>query len=320
MVGRSEDLSAVGLFESIATLPPHVRLLRELRTGLRAKRYHAVILVDYPGLHLRVARAAARAGVPVLYYIPPQVWAWGGWRLRALRSHVRRLAVILPFEVPFYRERGIEASFVGHPLLDGVERVNRAAARAALGIPPERRVLALFPGSRAVEVRRLWPIMRAAARELGVNGELEIVVAAMSGLAYPDATGCRLVWDNANAVMQSADAGICKSGTTTLAAALADMPMIITYRMHALTAALARRLAQVTHIGLVNLVAGREIVPELLQERMVPGMLAKAVAPLLDPASPAAADQRDAFKGVRAALGRPGASARVAEMALEVAA
>ncbi len=321
LVQRSERLSAMGLAEAVRALPIHLRLLRRLKHRFAEGRYDVVVLVDYPGFHLRLAAAAARHGVPVLYYIAPQVWAWGSWRLPTLRTHVRHLAVILPFEQSYFRQQGIPATFVGHPLLDRPPGPNRRAARRVIGLPIDAPVLALFPGSRPSETRRLWPVFREAAQQLRrVMPDAKLVTAAVPGTSYPEAEGFRLWRGDSATVLAAADAGLCKSGTTTLEAALAGMPMVIAYRIHSATYAIARRAVRLSHVGLVNLVAGRRVAPEFLQQAAVPSALAQAVLPLLDPAGPAAAQQRADFTAVKAALGRPGAAHRVAEIVERLAA
>ena len=179
-IAKAEDLQAVGLVEAIGSLPQHLRLLRTLKRRFRERRYDVALLVDYPGFHLRVARAATAAGIPVLYYIPPQVWGWGEWRVQRLETAVSRLAVTLPFERDYYQSRGVACSYVGHPLLDRAPGPVQATARAALGIAKDRVVLGLFPGSRASEVSRLWPHFRDAANTLvGSNPDLEVALAVV---------------------------------------------------------------------------------------------------------------------------------------------
>jgi len=318
VLDRMESFSVVGFVEALAKIPAHYRLLGRVRQAFRAKRYDLVILVDYPGYHLRAAAAAAQAGVPVLYYIAPQMWAWGVGRVRKLAS-VRRLAVILPFEEAFFRERGIPATFVGHPLQDRPPPPERAAARRALGLDPARPTLGPFPGSRAQEVARHWAIFRAAAmRVAAVRPDVQIVVAGAPGASYPDPGAIRVHTGDPLLVFASADAGICKSGTTTLEAAMADVPMVVTYRLHPVSSFIAFRVLRVPWVGLVNLVAGYAVAPELLQRRATPAALAEAVLPLLDPGHPVTVRQRKGLALVRERLGAPGAADRVAAIAAEL--
>ncbi|HZE93299.1 MAG TPA: lipid-A-disaccharide synthase [Gemmatimonadales bacterium] len=312
---RMEAFSVVGFVEAIAKIPAHVRLLGRVKKAFQAKRYDLVILVDYPGYHLRAAAAAAAAGIPVLYYIAPQMWAWGPKRVRKLAT-VNRLAVILPFEEAFFRERGVAATFVGHPLKDRPAPPSRIDARRALGLDPGRRTLGLFPGSRAQEVKRHWVMFReAAARVAAARPDLQIIVAGTSGAEYPDPGAIRVHQGDPLLVFAAADAGICKSGTTTLEAAIADVPMVITYRVHPISSFIAFRVLRVPWVGLVNLVAGYEVAPEFLQRRATAETLADGVLPLLDATNPASRRQREGLQLVRDRLGAPGAAERVAELA-----
>ncbi|MCH7874982.1 MAG: lipid-A-disaccharide synthase [Gemmatimonadetes bacterium] len=317
----SEQLSTRGLAEVAAQVPAHLRIARDLRRRFRQGAYDLVILVDYPGFHLRVAAAAREAGIPVLYYIAPQLWAWGAWRAARLRASIDQLAVILPFEEPFFRTRGIPAKFVGHPLLEYRRSIEAASAREALGAPAAGPLLGIFPGSRPAEIARHWPVFRDAARRVRrAVPEVAVVVAGIDGAAYAGAEEFILHRGDPALAFAAADAGLCKSGTTTLEAALADTPHVVAYKMHPLTYAAARRVVRVPWIGLVNLVAGRTVSPELIQHSVTPQRLAESVLPLLDPAGSQARGQRVAFEQVRAALGTPGAARRVAGLALDLAA
>lgn len=311
-----EGLSAMGLVEIVDKLPAHWRLLRSLRRDFDLHRYDLIIPVDYPGFHLRVAEAARRAGIKVLWYIAPQFWAWRPGRAQRFAHAVDRLAVILPFESTFFSAVGIATDYVGHPLVDRAAAPTRAAARASLGLPEDARVLALFPGSRRGEIRRLWPAYRDAARRLLASGDCtHVVVAATADGCYGDADGLILVTDGTERVLAAADAALAKSGTTTLEAALADVPMVVAYRLNPLTFRILRSLVTVRWASLVNLVANREIVPELMQGAVTADALVAAVRPLLDPDGAAAREQRRGFADVRARLGGPGASDRLAALA-----
>lgn len=315
VLDRMESFSVVGFVEAIAKIPAHYRLLRRVKRAFQEKRYDLVILVDYPGYHLRAAAAAAAAGIPVLYYIAPQMWAWGPNRVRKL-APVKQLAVILPFEEAFFRERGVAATFVGHPLKDRPAPPARSDARRALGLDPSRPTLGLFPGSRAQEVKRHWVMFReAAAKVAAARPDVQIVLAGTREAAYPDPGAIKVHHGEPLLVFAASDAGICKSGTTTLEAAIADVPMVITYRVHPISSFIALRLVRVPWVGLVNLVAGSEVAPEFLQGRATPDTLADGVLPLLDAENPVTRRQREGLRLVRDRLGAPGAADRVAELA-----
>jgi lipid-A-disaccharide synthase len=278
-----------------------------------------VVLVDYPGFNMKVAAAAHEAGVPVLYYITPQVWAWGEGRLAEMARIVTRAAVILPFEEELLRRHGIDATFVGHPLLDraAAELPARAEARCRLGLPADAPVLALFPGSRAQEIARHLDAFVATARELErrVPG-LRPIVSVAPGMSL-DVERCPypLVHASSFTVWRAADAALSKSGTSTLEAAVAGCPLVVAYRTGAITYALAKRMVKIPHIGLVNVVAGREVAPEFIQDGLQPTAVADAIEPLL-----LGGAKREAMvtglAEVRSRLGEPGAASRVAEIAL----
>ena len=314
-----EGLSAFGLVEVLTKLGAHLRLLRALRADFHAGRYDLVIVIDYPGFHVRVAEAARQAGTKVLYYIAPQLWAWRPGRARRFASAVDRLAVVLPFEQRFFGGLGLRSDYVGHPLVDRGVWPTRAGARATLGITPDARVLGLFPGSRSQEIRRLWrPFREAALRLLDEHRCDRVLVAATAEGEYPDAGPLEILRGDPVPVFAAADAALAKSGTTTLEAALADVPMVVAYKVHPLTWHMFQRLRTVRWVSLVNLVAEREVVPEMLQDLAEAGPLADALRPLLDPRDPRTMAQREGLALVRDRLGQPGATTRVVALADEL--
>lgn len=317
---RVENLAVMG-FSGVPRLLPRLRRLKGSllrRTAARGTRL--AILVDYPGFNLNLARALKRLPHPprVLYYIAPQVWAWNRRRLARIKTSVDRLAVILPFEAPFFARAGVPADFVGHPLLDRTQGTLETPAVSGA------TTVALLPGSRRQEVVRLLPVMVDAALRLQrTEPGLRVVVAKSPGL---DESLYRLPgaaadgWELRAGVEQTlggaAVAAVC-SGTATLEAALWDVPQVVVYRTSALNYALARALVRLEFIALVNLTAGGPVVPELIQRRLTARRLADEMKSLLTDARRAAA-MRQAYQRVREALGEPGAAVRVARLAVRM--
>jgi lipid-A-disaccharide synthase len=303
----------------IRHLPFFLELRRRVFAALEREGVGLVVPVDYPGFNLRLARHAHGRGIPVLYYIAPQVWAWHKSRVRDLARDADQVAVVLPFEEPFLRAAGVNATFVGHPLLDRAKPAETPEgwARAA-GLDPERPILALFPGSREQEVRRHLELFShaaalVAARQPGVQPVIGVPPgigrAAYQGALWP------LVESRGGMLLRSATAALVKSGTTTLEAGIAGTPMVVVYRMAGLSYALARRVVKVPHIALANLIAERRVAPEFVQDEATPQALAEALLPLLDRASADRAEMVRGLSAIPGRLGGPGASARVAEMA-----
>jgi lipid-A-disaccharide synthase len=297
-------------------------MLGDARAQLRSGRVALVVLVDYPGFNMRVAEMAAHAGVPVLYYIVPQVWAWGAGRLAKLARWVTKAAVILPFEEALLRAHGIDAEFVGHPLLDrATEMPDRAQARSQLGLARDARVLALFPGSRAQEIDRHLDLFVETANQLRRRfPDLQVIVSAAPHVRI-DERRCPfpLVGGASLPILRAADAAMCKSGTTTLEASVAGCPHVVAYRTHPVTYFAAQRVVKIPFIGLVNVVAGREVAREFIQDALQPAAVARALEPLLDPGSAQRGQMLVDLEAVRQQLGRPGAAKRVATIAQSLA-
>lgn len=319
LIEHVDTLGVMGFAEVIGSVPHHLRLLNSLVRLLESGEVVALVVVDYPGFNMRLAARAHRAGVPVLYYIAPQIWAWGERRARKLAGVVDKAAVVLPFEEEFFRARGIDAVFVGHPLLDRVSELpDREEARRALGLPADDKILALFPGSRRQELQRHLGLFAATASVLERRGVLPVVAAAPGLAAEAERTGLLHVEGSSLLLFRAADAALCKSGTSTLEAAVAGCPLVVAYRTSAWTYALARRLVRVPHIALVNLVGGREVVPEFVQRDATVSKLVAALEPLLETESVVRRRQLDDLARVRASLGTPGAAARVAAMVVSL--
>lgn len=290
----------------------------------------AVILVDFPGFHIRLAKALKQRApdIPVIYYVSPQIWAWGGRRKKTIARSVDHLIAILPFEPEIYRGTGLAVTWVGHPLAD--ERrggADRAALRGEFGVPAGDTAVALLPGSRPKEVLRIFPLMlEAAGRARARRPDLAFVAAAAPGLdlapyrailaRYPKLP-VTLLAGRSRDVLSCADFALVASGTSTLQAALAGTPFLILYKTGFLTALLAWLLIRIPYIGLVNVVAGRKVVPEFLQYAAWPPLVANSLLDHLSDGRKRAA-MESAFAEVRAKLGPPGASRRAAEVILNL--
>jgi len=323
LLERSDHMTVMGFVEVIRQVPRHYALLSSLKRRLRSGSVGLLVVIDYPGFNMKLAAAAAAAGVPVLYYITPQVWAWGAGRLAELARIVTRAATILPFEESLLRSHGINATFVGHPLLDRLaEMPTRSDARRALGLDDDDEVLALFPGSRPQEIdRHLDAFVRTAQLLEASRPGLRVVVSAAPTVSI-DPVRCPYprVPSASFTVLRAADAALCKSGTTTLEAAVAGCPLAVAYKTSRWTYAIARRVVKIPHIGLVNVVAGREVAREFVQDAVVPERIAEALTPLLTSGDPRRATMLEGLAEVRSRLGTPGAADRVAAIASELAA
>lgn len=325
LLAHVDQLAVMGFVEVLRHLPYFVDLMQTVKRSIAERHPDLVLPIDYPGFNLRLARHARDSGIPVLYYIAPQVWAWHRSRMKQLARNTDRLAVILPFETELFREAGANASFVGHPLLDQpLPTRPRAEFLHELGTDPARPVLALFPGSRAQEVeRQLDTFVRAAESVHAHRPDVQPVVAesaAVPAAAYADAPFPRT--QDGWGLLHHAHAALVKSGTSTLQAALSGTPLVVTYRMHPVTYFMAQHLVRVPHVGLVNLVAGDRIAPELLQDDATPDRLAGALLPLLDEGSAERAAALAGLARVRDALKPPhggrSAADRVADLAAEL--
>ncbi len=312
---NAEDISVMGIAEVIPALPRVLEAMDALRDAARERRPAAALLIDSPDFNLRLARQLRALKVPVAYFIGPTVWAWRRYRVRQIARDVARMLVILPFEADFYARHGVHATYVGNPVADGHRGRSLALRR-------KENLLALLPGSRLQEIRRLWPPMLAAGRALQrENPALRLVVPvaptidrALLGFV-PDV---ELVDGRAPEVLASATAAVVASGTATLEAALALTPMVVVYRTSWLSWTIGRMLVRVQFISLANLLARRALVPELLQSACTADRIAAAVRPLLSD-GPEREAQIAGLRSVREELApehAPAASRRAAEEVL----
>lgn len=319
--------AVMGITEVIGHLGTIYGIFRKLTLTLRRDRPDLLILVDYPDFNLRLARVAKKHRIPVLYYVSPQIWAWRTSRIRQIAATVSTMVVVFPFELPLYREAGVDAHFVGHPLLD-IVKVSRTREenRKRFGLLPGRRVIGLLPGSRLSEVQRILPPLLEAARRLSrEHHDLQFIIPVAPGLdkaeleqlAGDAAVAATLVDNSIYDVIDSADLVIVASGTASLETALLAKPMVIVYRMSPLSYRIARLLVKVPHIGMANIIAGKTVVPELIQEQASGERIAAEAARLLTDAG-RYATVRAELELIKKKLGEPGASERAARIALEM--
>lgn len=275
----TRDVSVVGLAEVVSHLPKIYGEFRKLVAAAESRRPVAAVLIDFPDFNFRLARKLHQRGIPVFYYVSPQLWAWRPGRIELVRKYVRKMLVIFPFEEQFYRDRGIDAAYVGHPLADlPAPTLNRRNFAEQIGLNPDRQWIALLPGSRRKEVMMNLPEMLRAAAILGGDYEFVLPVAPTLDASWlktevermsPSVAQQLHYGDDARAALAHSRAGIIASGTATVEAAIIGTPFVVVYRVSGLTWILGRRLVKVPHFAMVNLIAGREVVPEIIQDDFI---------------------------------------------------
>ena len=301
--------------------------MHRLKSSLAKEPPDLVILIDYPDFNLPLARTARKLGIKVLYYISPQVWAWRKGRIATIRKSVDRMAVILPFEEQFYRQAGMDVTFVGHPLLDEVKKkYSRNEALKRFGLKDEAITVGLLPGSRRAEVTRLLPEMLRACRILNDKLSPLQFVLPLAGTLDPHLVQdilrqfpvqVNVIRNEIYDAVAVSDVAIVASGTATLETALLETPMVVVYKVSAFSYAVGRRVVHVEHISLANLIAGRAVVPELIQDDANPEQIAAEVKELLVHRG-RAREMKAALAEIRQKLGSPGASQRTAMIAWEM--
>jgi lipid-A-disaccharide synthase len=314
------DLAIVGLFNVIRHVPMYRRVMNSIEAEIERRRPGAVLLVDFPDFNLRLAKRLQRLDVPILYYISPQIWAWRKQRVRQIAATVDHMMVIFPFEEELFTTAGVPVTYVGHPLVEQLEAYVSDEVRPV----PEGTVrVALLPGSRSMEVDALLPSMLQAVEQLRSDRQIEVFLIQASTIsrerleqvAGGRLDGVEIVDRNRAAALARADVALASSGTATLEAAILGVPMVVMYRLTALTYALARRLVDLDYFSLVNIVAGEEVVPELLQNEVRPDRIAEEVGKLLEPAR--YTRMVEGLRSVREKLGRHAAGATVAGVVIE---
>jgi lipid-A-disaccharide synthase len=322
LIGDFQGISVTGLTEALRVLPRSFAMLRVLAAAARDQRPDVFVAIDFPDFNFRLMAAVHRLGIPVVYYVSPQLWAWRPGRMQTMRRYVDRVLVIFPFEEELYRREKVPVEFVGHPLVDLVRvRQPRAALLKGQGLQPDAPTVALLPGSRPNELRRIVPGIAAslpliASRVPGV----QFIVAAAPNL--PDALFAPLavpiVHERTDDVLAAADVVITASGTATVQAALHERPMVVVYKLSPLTYRLGKPFVHVDTYAMANLVAGKRIVAELIQDDFTPGAVAEECVRLLTDEQLRRRTE-DELRRVRERLGGAGASARAAQAVLTVA-
>ena len=321
------EIAVVGLVEVIAHFPVIYRAFTKLKHILETDPPDLLILIDYPDFNLRLAKIAKTANVRVLYYISPQVWAWRVGRVKKIGRVVDHMAVVFPFEVPFYEKEGIPVTFVGHPLVDTVHpTMTRSKAQESFGIDPDRKTIGLFPGSRRQEIINLFPVILESAALLRRSiPDVQFILPLASSLSRADiaplleSSGLDVivVEESGYDVMQVCDAIISVSGTVTLEIAMIGVPMVIIYKVSPVTYMIGRRLIQVEHIGICNIVAGERVVKELIQQDAVPNKIVAEIVRILTDVE-YESSIREKLGLVRKKLGIGGCSAKVVQLVMEM--
>jgi len=322
------SLAVTGLTEAIRKIPQSYGVIRRLVAWAKANRPDALVVVDFPDFNVRLAKRIKRLGIPVVYYISPQIWAWRASRLETIRRVADLMLVIFPFEEEIYRKGNMPVEFVGHPLMDLARpTATRSAYLTSLGLSLSAPTIAILPGSRPNEVTRILPDLMIAAKKIRLHiPSAQFLIARapnldddhFDSLSAGGRTLMRVIEGNTDTVLASANVVLTASGTATVQTAIHGTPMVIVYRMSPLSYRLVRRLVTVDKIGMVNLIAGEKIVPELIQDAFTPANVAgEAIAMLTDEAR--VEQIKAGLAKVREKLGGPGASRRAAEAILRVA-
>jgi len=294
-VVKAEDVAVMGITEVILHMPRIYGEYRKLKRAIGERRPDLAVLIDFPDVNLRLAEEFHRLGIPVIFFVSPQLWAWKKGRIKRVQRFVDRMLVIFPFEEPFYRERGVDATYVGHPLADlGMPSISREEFAAANGLEASKRWIGLLPGSRAKEIGLNLPEMLAAARVLlARDSGLEFLLPTAPTLtmgqvrevseiltAHGAGLPIEMVRD-ARAALFHARGSIVASGTATVEAALIGNPFVVVYRVSPATYWIAKQVVTVPHVAMVNLVAEKRLVPELIQDDFTAGRVVQELAPLL---------------------------------------
>lgn len=327
MIADASEISVVGATEVLTHIGAIYTVYARLKRFLREERPSLLVLIDFPDFNILIGKAARKLGIPVVYYISPQVWAWRKGRIKTIAGLVKAMIVIFPFEVELYEKAGVDTRFVGHPLVDVVTSAfTREQARQQLGLDPGKRTVALLPGSRRKEIATLLPAMLGAAALIEKEfQDVQFVLPIAPTLkvefvkTFVDASGLlvRLVDGRVYDALKASDAAMVTSGTATLETGLMAVPMVIIYKVSRLSYFIGRMLIDVKHVGLVNIVAGKDVAPELIQDAVTPERIAEGISVLLrDPAH--ALQVKTELEKIKTKLGAGGASGRAASVVREL--
>jgi lipid-A-disaccharide synthase len=325
VVVHISEMSFMGFVEVVKNIGTVRRVSEQMKLLLDERKPDVVVLIDYPGFNLRFAKQAAARSIPVLYYISPQVWAWHGSRVKEMRKTITKMKVILPFEEAIYRNEGIDVEFVGHPLAEVLKtRRTKEQFFKEFGLDPRKKLLAVLPGSRLQEIHHIFPEALNAAARIVQDGQVQAAVGIAPNLGLAPFAEYRLnelgvtaIEGGTHDLMAYADAAIVTSGTATLETGWFGTPMVIVYRTSPITYLIGRMVIQVPFIGLVNIVAGKKLVPELIQGDCSAAEIERTIRPMLfDEAANAAV--RSGLLSIASLLGGPGASGKVAHSILEL--
>jgi lipid-A-disaccharide synthase len=327
MLADAAEISVVGATEVLTHIRAIYGVYSKLKAFLRTDRPSLLILIDFPDFNIMLGKAAKKLGIPVVYYISPQVWAWRKGRIKKIAALVKAMIVVLPFEVELYQKAGVDVRFVGHPLVDVVRSdYTQEEARKQLGLDPRRRTVALLPGSRKKEIANLLPDMLAAAAILVSKfTDLQFVlpvaptldVEFVRGYVQRTSVPVRMVDGRTYDALRASDAAMVASGTATLETGLMEIPMVIVYRVSALSYVIGRLIIDVENVGLVNIVAGKRVAPEFIQHDVTPENIAGVISGMLgDPVK--YRQVKDDLVRMKTRLGEGGASARAASVVMEV--
>jgi lipid-A-disaccharide synthase len=330
-VVRAEDMAVMGLTEVVLHLPRIYREFKKLKQAIRQWPPSVAVLIDFPEIHFRLAKEFHRLGVPVVYFVSPQLWAWKKHRIKLVQKYIDRMLVIFPFEEPFYREQGVQAEFVGHPLAElPAQSISRERFAAESGLDPAKTWIGLLPGSRPREIRDHLPTILQAAQELSHGLEFLIPLAPtlnaaqrqeVQRLAQDRGEGLHLRFvDDARAALFHSRASVVASGTATVEAALVGNPFVVVYRVSAPTYAIAKRVVKVPHVAMANLIAGKRIVPELIQSDFTRANIVQEIERLIPDDEPRQSmmEELARTRGLLQKQSDGGAIDRVAEVTLEM--